>query len=358
MTRSLAVDLGGTHIRFRLLGDDVSPAPPVHVVEADTVTSFEHAVERWRERVGVREALDAIGVAAAGPVKDGTVRITNLDWTLDSRAIERTCNTRRCLLVNDVTAIAWALPSLGQGSLRTLAAGGSSGRATMAVIAPGTGLGVSGLVRRPRRTLPRSRGKADIARWPRRVPGSGQSSLRSRNGSGTRRPSVRCPGRASRRFGGQSPRAAALVSNATRPRRKSLTTRSRVSIRLPRRRSRRSRASSGPSQATLRSPWAPRRRVRRRRNRAGLGRALRRPAIPRQVPREGTLSDLSERDPGSCRDPSLSGPRRRRTPAGAPNHRRTLNEAWQCRSPVRIETLDSVSISSSTRMRYLCETDL
>ena len=145
MTRSLAVDLGGTHIRFRLLGDDVSPAP-VHVVEADAVTSFEHAVERWRERVGVREALDAIGVAAAGPVEDGTVRITNLGWTLGSRAIERTCNTRRCLLVNDVTAIAWALPLLGRKSLRTLAAGKPDERAARAVIAPGTGLGVSGLV--------------------------------------------------------------------------------------------------------------------------------------------------------------------------------------------------------------------
>ena len=145
MTRSLAVDLGGTHIRFRLLEDGARP-DPVHVIEADAVTSFEHAVERWRERVGVRETLDAIGVAAAGPVEDGTVRITNLDWTLDARAIELACDTRRCLLVNDVTAIAWALPMLDRESLRTLAAGSPHDRAARAVIAPGTGLGVSGLV--------------------------------------------------------------------------------------------------------------------------------------------------------------------------------------------------------------------
>ena len=145
MTRSLAVDLGGTHIRFRLLGDDVPPAP-VHVVEADTVTSFEHAVERWRERVGVREALDAIGVAAAGPVAAGAVRITNLDWTLDAHEIEHACRARRCLLVNDITAIAWALPSLAGGDVHTLAAGSPDNRAAKAVVAPGTGLGVSGLV--------------------------------------------------------------------------------------------------------------------------------------------------------------------------------------------------------------------
>ena len=145
MTRFLAVDLGGTHIRFRLVGDPARPAP-VHFVEAKDVTSFEHAVQWWREQAGIRGALDAIGVAAAGPVAGGRVRITNLDWTLDARAIERDCDARRCLLVNDVTAIAWALPLLDGGGVRTLAAGSRSHGATMAVIAPGTGLGVSGLV--------------------------------------------------------------------------------------------------------------------------------------------------------------------------------------------------------------------
>ena len=145
MTRLLAVDLGGTNVRFRLLGDDV-PRTAVHVIEASTVTSFEHAVEQWRSRTGMLDVLDAIGVAAAGPVADGTVRITNLDWTLDAHEIEDTCRARRCLLVNDVAAIAWGLPMLDRKSLRTLAAGVSSGRAARAVIAPGTGLGVSGLV--------------------------------------------------------------------------------------------------------------------------------------------------------------------------------------------------------------------
>ena len=145
MTRSLAVDLGGTHIRFRLVGDDVPPAP-VHIIEAGAVASFEQAVERWRERVVMHDAFDAIAVAAAGPVTAGRVRMTNLDWTLDARAIERACNARRCLLVNDVTAIAWALPSLAGEDMHTLAPGRSDERAAKAVVAPGTGLGVSGLV--------------------------------------------------------------------------------------------------------------------------------------------------------------------------------------------------------------------
>ena len=145
MTRLLAVDLGGTHIRFRLLENGAWPAP-VQVVESGGVGSFEDALEQWREQTGIRGEFDAIGIAAAGPVTGGRVRVTNLDWTLDARAIERDCNARRCLLVNDVTAIAWALPSLGREDLRTLAAGSPDDGAARAVLAPGTGLGVSGLV--------------------------------------------------------------------------------------------------------------------------------------------------------------------------------------------------------------------
>ena len=128
MTRALAVDLGGTHVRFRCTEDDARPGS-VHVVEAREVTSFEAAFELWRERTGMRGRLDAVAVAAAGPVAGDRVRVTNLGWTLDAREIERSLGAGRCVLVNDVTAIAWALPRLGEGDVRELGAGDSGGRA-------------------------------------------------------------------------------------------------------------------------------------------------------------------------------------------------------------------------------------
>ena len=166
MTRSLAVDLGGTHVRFRLVEDEDGARrrrAPVHVVETCGVASFEAALGQWRERTGAHGRLDAVAVAAAGPVVGDRVRITNLGWILDAREIERSLGAGRCLLVNDVTAVAWALPRLGKSDVRELGAadvegsvaGGMQGfgteenpggRATTAVIAPGTGLGVSGLV--------------------------------------------------------------------------------------------------------------------------------------------------------------------------------------------------------------------
>ena len=166
MTRFLAVDLGGTHIRFQFLEDGARVAP-VRVVETDTVAAFEHAVAHWRDTTGMRDRLDAIGIAAAGPVTGDQARITNIGWVLNARSIARACNARRCLLVNDVTAIAWALPSLDGSGVRRFDTGSPVGDAAdgagqhdpngrdterpdvfaaRAVIAPGTGLGVSGLV--------------------------------------------------------------------------------------------------------------------------------------------------------------------------------------------------------------------
>lgn len=151
--RSLAVDLGGTHVRFRLAGGATRPAP-VQVIETSRVASFEDALDRWRKTTGVHGRIDRLAVAAAGPVAGGRVRITNLGWRLDAHAIEGAGGVGRCLLVNDLAAVAWALPALGGGDLRRLdragpgaAAGTGPGRrVARAVIAPGTGLGVSGLV--------------------------------------------------------------------------------------------------------------------------------------------------------------------------------------------------------------------
>ena len=142
MTRALAVDLGGTHVRFRLVEDedDGRRRPqPVHVVETRGVLSFEAALGQWRERARVYGQLDTVAIAAAGPVAGDRVRITNLGWTLDAREIERSLGAGRCLLVNDVTAIAWALPSLGTDDVRELGVGDSEDRAAGTGGGPGTG---------------------------------------------------------------------------------------------------------------------------------------------------------------------------------------------------------------------------
>lgn len=94
-------------------------------------------------RLPIRRACFAV----AGPVIGGRVRVTNLPWVLDVQELARACNLTAVQLLNDLEALAYAVPLLQTEDLRTLNAGEPVGDGAIAVIAPGTGLGEAFLTR-------------------------------------------------------------------------------------------------------------------------------------------------------------------------------------------------------------------
>jgi glucokinase len=85
----------------------------------------------------------ALGIA--GPVRDGAAQMTNLSWRIVASKLKNEFGLESCDLLNDLEAIAWGLPSLGEDDLRTLHPGGPDVGGNRAVIAAGTGLGEAGL---------------------------------------------------------------------------------------------------------------------------------------------------------------------------------------------------------------------
>lgn len=101
----------------------------------------------------------------AGPVQGGTAKVTNLPWTIDERSLQRKLGASVKLL-NDLQATALgtlALPADGFAVLQPEAKHDLHG--TIAVIAPGTGLGEATLVHDGHRyvALPSEGGHADWA---------------------------------------------------------------------------------------------------------------------------------------------------------------------------------------------------
>lgn len=84
--------------------------------------------------------------AVAGPVVDGRAALTNLPWLVEEDALETALGLERVVLLNDVEAMATAIPHLGPDDLRTLRNGEPAEHGTIALIAPGTGLGEAFLV--------------------------------------------------------------------------------------------------------------------------------------------------------------------------------------------------------------------
>jgi glucokinase len=82
----------------------------------------------------------------AGPVIGGRAHLTNLPWELDEETLCHSLGLQHVTLLNDLKAIAHAVPHLEPADLQTINVGQPEQNGPIAVIAPGTGLGEAFLV--------------------------------------------------------------------------------------------------------------------------------------------------------------------------------------------------------------------
>jgi glucokinase len=91
----------------------------------------------------VKLSVQVASFDVAGPVIDGHAKTTNLPWVLDERSLARDLQLEAVHLMNDLEAVARAVPVLRPGDLITLNEGAPVQNGAIAIIAPGTGLGES-----------------------------------------------------------------------------------------------------------------------------------------------------------------------------------------------------------------------
>lgn len=141
----LAGDIGGTKTRLALFRQD---ADRLERVADETYASrehrtFEEVLARFRAAHGAPLARACLG--AAGPVRQGRVRVTNLPWVLDERDLAARLGLARAWVINDLEAAAWSLALLPPEAFCVLQEGTPDPTGNAAIIAAGTGLGEAGL---------------------------------------------------------------------------------------------------------------------------------------------------------------------------------------------------------------------
>ncbi|MEN3977164.1 glucokinase [Emcibacter sp. SYSU 3D8] len=162
----LAGDVGGTRTRLGLFE---TAGGALRLVWKHVVLNADHAgiADVLAGCEGLRGVkVDAACIGAAGPVDAGVCRMTNLDWVLDASALTATAGIGVVTVVNDLTAIAKAVAHLPEAAFAVLQAGTHPwGQGSMAVVAPGTGLGEAGLLwdGSRHRVMPSEGGHADFA---------------------------------------------------------------------------------------------------------------------------------------------------------------------------------------------------
>ena len=141
MTILLAGDIGGTNTRLGIFSKEKGIRSPLAAADFRSA-EFPDFVTIVREFLkGVNIRADAACFGVAGPVMKGTAKITNLPWIIDEKKLGKELGIPFVRLLNDLEAIAYAVPLLEPTDMHTLNAGRPASGGSIAVVAPGTGLG-------------------------------------------------------------------------------------------------------------------------------------------------------------------------------------------------------------------------
>ena len=142
----LIADVGGTRARFGLVGPD-GTVGHIAVRECSAHAGFADAAAGYLEGLGPDAGRPRrAAVAVACPVTDDRVTLTNHPWSFSIEETRGRFGLDTLTVVNDFSAAARGVPHLRAGDLMQIGGGQPLGGAAKAVLGPGTGLGVSGLV--------------------------------------------------------------------------------------------------------------------------------------------------------------------------------------------------------------------
>jgi glucokinase len=141
----LVGDIGGTNARFAWIA-----AAGAELTEAESLPGSDYPglTDAMRAYLA-RHAYPAprrCAIGIANPVVGDHVQMTNHDWSFSISQVQREMGLERFLVINDFTALALSLTALQASDLRQVGGGKPVDGAPLALLGPGTGLGVSGLL--------------------------------------------------------------------------------------------------------------------------------------------------------------------------------------------------------------------
>ncbi|HDZ4960244.1 TPA: glucokinase [Campylobacter jejuni] len=140
----LLADIGGTNARFAL---EVAAniIKNIEIFPCNDYNTVVDAVKAYLNKVG-NPTIKYGAFAIANPVVGDWVQMTNHHWAFSIETTRQALNLEVLILINDFTAQAYAIPRMSSSELIQIGGNFCAINAPKAVLGPGTGLGVSGLI--------------------------------------------------------------------------------------------------------------------------------------------------------------------------------------------------------------------
>lgn len=146
MSIILVADIGGTNGRFGLVnacshGKGYNAEQQISLRSADYPTLAD-MIRDYVKQAGISMPKFAC-LAIAGPIQDGHVKVTNLNWEFSISRLRDELNMQALDVINDYSALAYAAPHLQKEDITTLYNTEANPYAPIGVMGPGTGFGAA-----------------------------------------------------------------------------------------------------------------------------------------------------------------------------------------------------------------------
>ncbi|NIA70239.1 glucokinase [Pelagibius litoralis] len=144
---AILADIGGTNARFALLeGNRIGDVLRLNV--ADHGSAYD-ALTTALDQFGIQKTPPSAVLAFAGPVSPDCAFMTNTGWETRREDLTRRFGFTNVQLMNDYAALALGLDQLTEQDRRRIGPDLRTSRGTLAVVGPGSGLGVAALIPTP-----------------------------------------------------------------------------------------------------------------------------------------------------------------------------------------------------------------
>jgi len=142
---ALIADIGGTNARFALTFGDSLEAHQAQNLAVDDFANIDDAINFYLETVGL-DIPKRVCIAIACPTHNDRISMTNNGWVFSKAELKQALGIEKLSVINDYAAMAMAAPNLTDVERLKVGGGEILTGFPVAVLGPGTGLGVSGLV--------------------------------------------------------------------------------------------------------------------------------------------------------------------------------------------------------------------
>jgi glucokinase len=142
--RGLIGDIGATNSRLALVEPDGSFAQ-IRVFPTEEFAGLGDIIEAYFASKARAHKPPRAVLAVASPITGDRVSFTNAPWSFSIEEMRRRFGFERLHVINDFAANAFAIPYLQADDLMQIGTGEAAEGATIGVIGPGSGLGVSAL---------------------------------------------------------------------------------------------------------------------------------------------------------------------------------------------------------------------